>query len=218
MNYGQLKSDVADWINRKDLTAKIPSFITIGESRIYNGFQTNTGNLALRVRDGLVAASLAPVDGVVTIPDDYLELEEATMNGEGKRPITGQYFNRLSNYLGKPEVFAQRNDDWFLYPNPDTTDTLDIIYFSNFSGTLVNDEDTNPILTNYYDIYLNAALDQAEKYIKNDGRLTWRGELESAVRAANSTFRRSKLSGATMAQRTQYREVQTTRTYDQGAS
>jgi hypothetical protein len=215
-NYGTLKTAVAAWINRNDLTAVIPDFISFGEGDIYNGIQTATGNLALRCRDNLVAAELTPVSGVITIPDDYLELEQVTMDSVGKRPITGQYFNRLQNYLGNTAAFAQINDDWLQYPLSDTVDTFDVLYFSNFKGTLVDDSDTNPVLTAYPDIYLYAALARAEVYIKNDSRkMTWDRDLESNIRAANSVYRRSKLSGATAAQRTQYREIQTTRTIDQ---
>jgi len=43
-NYTELKAGVADWLNREDLTAQIPDFITFAEARL---------NRTLRVREML---------------------------------------------------------------------------------------------------------------------------------------------------------------------
>jgi len=216
-NYGTLKTAIADWINRKDsgTVARIPDFISFAEGDIYRGSATRTGSLSLRCRDNLVKASLVPVDGVIAIPADFRELKEVTMAGVGKTPITDQFYNKLKNYPGQTEVFSLRDTDWYQYPLSDTTDTFDIIYYADFSGTLVDDADTNPILTALPEVYLFGALAYAEKYIKNDDRsMSWKQDFESAIRSANADARRAELSGATMAQRTQYREVQTTRTHN----
>lgn len=217
-NYGELKTAVANWINRKDLTSRIPDFINFGESDIFRGFRGRTGNVALRCRENLVSAQLVPVDGVIAIPSDFRELKEATIAGIGKSPISDQFFNKLRNYTGQTANFAMRANDWYQYPLSDTDDTFDIIYYADFSGTLVEDSDTNIILTTFPEMYLYAALVKAEIYIKNDARtVTWKNELEEQVMAANADARRAEFSGATLAQRTQYRESHTTRTFDQGA-
>lgn len=216
VDYGTLKTAIADWINRKDLTARIPDFISMGESDIFRGFRTDTGNLSLRCRDNLVKASLVPVDGVITLPSDFREIKEVTMDDRGITPISDQFYNELRNYDGQTRVFSLRGTEWFQYPQSDTDDTFDIIYYADFKGTLVDDVDTNPVLTNLSDIYLFAAMVYAELFIKNDARsATWHGKLDSNIRGANSDARRAEFSGATMSQRTQYREVQTTRTANQ---
>lgn len=213
VDYGTLKTAIADWINRKDLTARIPDFISFGERDIYRGFSTATGTLALRCRDNIIEAELTPVDGVIDIPSDYRELIEVTMAGKGKTPISDQFFNSLRSYLGETVGYAQRGNSWYQYPVSDNTDTFDIKYFADFSGTLANDTDTNAVLLAFPEIYLYAALSKAEPFIKNDSRSTgWKSELDSAIRGSNGDYRRSLYSGASPAQRTQYREIQTTRT------
>tara|TARA_R110000851_G_scaffold253981_1_gene406464 strand:+ start:582 stop:1235 length:654 start_codon:yes stop_codon:yes gene_type:complete len=205
MNYGELKAEIADYINRKDLTARIPRFIEDGEDSIYQGMMTPTGTIALRCRANLVAASLTPVEGVISLPTDFLELDEATYDGAGQDPLSAQFYNTLVNYTGRASDFSLRNDSWYQYPLPDVAATFDIIYFSNFSGTLVDDADTNAVLTAYPSMYRNAALAEAEIFIKNDGRAaTWNNKLSTAIRSVNATHRRSKFSGKTMTQRTQY--------------
>lgn len=217
VDYGTLKTAIADYINRKDLTARIPDFITFAEGDIYRGFMTNTGNVSLRCRDNIEEAELTPVDGAIDIPTDYRELIEATMAGKGKEAISRQFYNNLRLYTGQTRGFAQRNDKWYQYPQSDTTDTFDIKYFADYTGTLVDDADTNPVLTALPEIYLFGALAEAEVFIKNDNRsATWHSKMETNIRAANADYRRSLFSGATPAQRTQYREVQTTRTFNHG--
>lgn len=219
VDYGTLKTAIADWINRKDLTARIPDFISFGERDIYRGFSTVTGTLSLRSRDNIVEAELVPVDGVIAIPSDYRELIEVTMAGRGKSPISDQFFNSLRLYLGETRGFSQRGNSWFQYPESDTDDTFDVKYWADFSGSLVNDTDTNPVLLALPEVYLYAALSKAEPFIKNDSRsVGWKGELEGAIRSTNGDYRRSLFSGATPAQGTQYREVRTTRTFNHGAT
>lgn len=217
VDYGTLKTAVSDYINRADLTDRIPDFISFGEGDIYRGFRTQTGNISLRCRDNIASASLAPVDGVVAIPTDFRELIEVTMADRGLQPMSEQFYNKARLYQGQASAYCQRGNEWFLYPQPDTADTFDVKYFADYSGTLVDDTDTNPVLAALPDLYLFAALAEAETFIKNDSRsATWNSKLESNIRAANADYRRSLLSGATPAQRTQYREVQTTRTFNHG--
>lgn len=206
--YADLKADIASWINRKDLTDTIPQFIQQAEHRMYRGFVASTGSsIALRCRDNLATATLTPVSGVIALPSDFRELKEVTMDGGGKTPISSQFFNRLKNYTGETQVFSLRDKEWYQYPVSDTADTFDIIYYADYSGTLVDDADTNPILTALPEIYLWGALAMAELFIKNDARRTWAGEFESSIRSANTDARRAEFSGASMAQRTQYTEV-----------
>lgn len=205
MNYGELKAEIADYINRADLVERIPGFIRDGEDSIYQGSITPTGTLALRCRENLVTATLTPVEGVISLPADFLELDEATYDGVGQSPMSGQFYNSLRNYTGSASDFALRNDSWYQYPIPDVAATFDIIYYSNFTGTLVVDTDTNPVLTAYPHMYRNAALAEAEIFVKNDGRsATWSGKLMGAIRSTNASYRRSKFSGKTMQQRPAY--------------
>lgn len=219
VDYGTLKTAVADYINRKDLTARIPDFISFGEGDIFRGFMTRTGNISLRCRINIESADLVPVDGVMAIPSNYRELISATMADRFLQPMSEQFYNKARLYTGQTSAYAQIDDNWRQYPQSDTDDTFDVRYFADYTGTLVNDTDTNPVLTALPELYLFAALAEAETYIKNDARAaTWGNKLESNIRGCNADYRRSIYSGATPAQRTQYREVQTTRTFNHGST
>jgi hypothetical protein len=63
MNYSQLKSNIADFLNRSDLTAVIPTFIDLAEAQMER---------PLRVRQ-MVGRSTAPIDTQYSaLPSDFL--------------------------------------------------------------------------------------------------------------------------------------------------
>jgi len=205
MNYGELKAQIADYMNRKDLGDYMDGFLKSAETDIYNGFYTQRGTLALRGRANLVSAQLTPTDGVIDIPDDFLAIESVTYNGVGQDAISQQLYNNLKKYTGKAAAYTMKPLTWEQYPVPDVDTTFDIEYFSDFAGSLVDDTDTNPVLTAHSDIYLWACLAKAEIFIKNDARIALHMKnLESAIRGINTTYRRSKYSGKTLRQRTPY--------------
>ncbi len=64
--YSELQSAVADWLNRSDLTARIPDFITLAETRI---------NRDLRAREQQVIATANVDTPFFAIPGDFLEFK-----------------------------------------------------------------------------------------------------------------------------------------------
>lgn len=69
---------------------------------------------------------------------------------------------------GSPRFFNISNRTVYLAPVADaTTGTLlDLVYFARFPA-LVNDADTNYLLTNFFDLYLYAMLAEAARYIQD---------------------------------------------------
>ena len=65
MNYSELKSNIADFLNRSDLTAVIPTFIQLAEGRL---------NRQLRTVDQYTRATLSSTDQFLSMPDDFLEM------------------------------------------------------------------------------------------------------------------------------------------------
>tara|TARA_R110000851_G_scaffold40320_2_gene101745 strand:- start:9587 stop:10327 length:741 start_codon:yes stop_codon:yes gene_type:complete len=87
--YGELKTEVADWLNREDLTAKIPLFVRLAETEIYRGlrcqdneFRAIYNNAGWRI-EGHPSQVLS--DGIArNLPSNYMELKLVTWNG---RPL-----------------------------------------------------------------------------------------------------------------------------------
>src|SRR5688572_33002312 len=79
MNYTTLKSSVADFLNRQDLTAAIPTFIELAEAAC---------NRAIRHRK-MLQRSTATLDTQFTeLPEDYLEAKNIQLNTDPVRSLT----------------------------------------------------------------------------------------------------------------------------------
>ena len=64
-NYTELKSSLADWLNRSDLTSRIPEFISLAEAAF---------NRNLRTRDMLSRSTTSTNAQYVALPSDFLEM------------------------------------------------------------------------------------------------------------------------------------------------
>ena len=72
-SYSTLKTTVADWLKRTDLTASIPDFIRFAELRIYR---------EMRVRQMEAALSGTIASGVLAVPSGYAELKYMRVGGQ----------------------------------------------------------------------------------------------------------------------------------------
>ena len=69
--YSELKTSVANYLNRDDLTSVIPDFITLTENRL---------NRELRIRANVARAQTTTTSGTAfyDLPDDLIELRNIT--------------------------------------------------------------------------------------------------------------------------------------------
>ena len=117
--YTELKTSLADWLNRSDLTSVIPDFISLAEAQIER--QLRTRQMIVRA-----TASFAAAAEYGTVPDDFLEAKAIKLN---TNPVTNLTFqtidamDSLSNttYLssGKPLYFSVVGNQFRLLPIPD---------------------------------------------------------------------------------------------------
>ena len=70
-NYGTLKTEIADTLNRSDLTSVVPSFITYASNKL---------NRDLRTRQ-MVQRATASIDSEYSaLPGDFLQLRDIRLN------------------------------------------------------------------------------------------------------------------------------------------
>ena len=75
-NYGELKTAVANWLERSDLTSRIPEFIAFGEDRI---------GTDLRVRAMETSADVTISGQTVALPARYLGTQSIHMDTDARR-------------------------------------------------------------------------------------------------------------------------------------
>lgn len=169
--YTELKSSLADWLNRSDLTSVIPDFIRLAEAQMER---------QLRTRQMIVRATASFAAGAEygTVPDDFLEAKAVKLDTNPVTSLTFQTIDaldQLSNttYLssGKPLYFTVVGNQFRLLPIPDGTYTADLVYYAKLTK-LSSTVATNWLLTQAPDVYLYGSLLQAAPYLQDDARIS----------------------------------------------
>lgn len=171
-NYGELKSAIADWLDRSDLTARIPDFVSFAEARIHYGSAQGPMMLEpVRLRAMETEVDLTITSGRATLPVDFLEGRRIVFLSDPAQVIeliAPELFWRMDAGLstGTPVRATIEGGDLILSPSPDTSNDVQLTYFAKFAG-LSLDTDTNWLLQNAPDVYLFAALVEAAIYTRN---------------------------------------------------
>lgn len=172
--YAQLKSTIADYLNRDDLTSVIPTFIMLAESKF---------NRKLRVRQ-MVKRATATIDtSFFSPPADWLESKEFQLNTNPITKlefITESYGNELRSTrysaAGKPIYYTVVGSQLEFIPTPDSEYQGEMTYYAKIPA-LSDSNTSNWLLAYAPDLYLYGALIEAEPYLKNDERVGLWGEL-----------------------------------------
>jgi hypothetical protein len=156
--FAELKTAVASWLARSDLTDNIPDFITLFEAHAVR---------ELKVRDTEDEATLTPSSGSVALPADFLAVRSLTWTGSPRRDLVYMHPSSLvleypTSPDGNPIHYTIQAGNILVRPVDDTSLTL--LYRAKtaaVSGVL------NWLFTNHPDAYLNGALVEAHLFIKD---------------------------------------------------
>ena len=208
--FTELKEAVADWLDRSDLTARIPDFIALAEARI---------NRELRIRPMEVRSTMyATVDQqYFNLPGGYIQMRNIQLNTNPTTPleyITPEMLDRLygSTTTGKPRAYTLIGDEIQLAPIPDSAYQIEMAFYEKFtplgdgtSGTVTN----NWLTANAPDVLLYGALMEAEPFIKNDERIpVWLNGYSNAIDKLQKADQRDRHSGSAMRVRSIYSGVE----------
>lgn len=187
--YTALQSEIADYLARDDLTAKIPSFIALAEAKFNRVLVCK--DMEQRSTATLNLASAEPE--FLSLPSDYQAMRRLRITSIASKPrleFATQAFlddKRFSsgNITGQPRWFTVLGTELELFPTPDAAYTLEMVYRKAIPP-LANNA-ANWLLLAHPDAYLYGALLEAEPYMKNDGRIsTWAQALSSVIDQINS--------------------------------
>jgi hypothetical protein len=191
--YSDLKTTVANYLARTDLTTQIPDFIRFAELRLRR---------ELRIRQMLktVTTTTTGGDPTVALPSDFLEARDFYVSTNPIQPLTyasPAIFSRNTNTTqsGKPLNYTILASEFKLSPVPDSNYTLEMLYFA--SPTFMDDSNSsNVFMANAPDALLYGALVEAEPYIMNDARVnTWGSLYDRAISTLTKSDESSQYSG-----------------------
>ena len=179
-NYATLQTAIANWLHRTDLTAVIPDFIRLAESRINRVFSSRGTELE---------AVLAATQGseFVTLPTDFgtpivLWLESFVPRQELTLKLSSEL--EYAPIRAYPTNYAVKSNQVQFDRIADTDYPLRLRYVQNIDLATT---DTNYILENYPDIYLFGALVEAAVYIRDMEQMQiWQQKLDMTMNEAQS--------------------------------
>ena len=208
--FTELKDAIADWLDRSDLTARIPDFIALAEARI---------NRELRIRPMEVRSTMyATVDQqYFNLPGGYIQMRNIQLNTNPTTPleyITPEMLDRLygSTTTGKPRAYTLIGDEIQLAPIPDSAYQVEMAFYEKF--TPLGDGSAGIVTSNWLtanapDILLYGALMEAEPFIKNDERIpVWLNGYSNAINKLQQQDQRDRHSGSAMRVRNIYSGVE----------
>ena len=190
--YTELKSSIADFLNRSDLSAVIPDFITMCEADM---------NRTLRVRE-MSVRTRAPIDSqYVKLPGSFLGMRNIDLLTDPVTPLS--YINlqnldihRSNKSTGKPLYYSIMQNNIEFAPVPDAEYTLEIIYYQKIPALSLNP--TNWLLDDHPDAYLYGSLMHSAPYLQSDDRVgLWAGKYNQILQQIKVSDESAKFSGST---------------------
>ena len=122
MTYDDLKTQIADFLNRSDLTSKLDFFIDATEGEL---------NRRLRTKDMVVRATATADGQYLSLPTDWLEAINVEISSGDFTPLLQQSIESLDVYRkandntsGQPVFFSIVDKSLELAPTSDTSYTL----------------------------------------------------------------------------------------------
>ena len=132
MTYSELKTNIASFLNRSDLTSEIDVFIDLVEAEF---------NKRLRNKDMIKRATATADAQYISLPNDWLEAVNVQIDSSTFRPLFQQsiesldvYRKSIDNVNGQPIYYALVDNTIELAPTPDTSYTLQLTYYSTIDA------------------------------------------------------------------------------------
>jgi len=164
-DYATLQTEVANWLNRADLTAQIPVLIQMAEAHL---------NRTMRTNDMIQRETSEVTSGYISMPTDWVQT--VTLLTLATPPVVLEYVRaedlnnvRAAQATGDPCVYTILNKKFYMFPEPQAALDVEMVYYAKIPDLATND--TNWMLDEHPDIYLLGSLLQAEVFLKGDDRL-----------------------------------------------
>lgn len=190
--FGELKSAVALWLNRPDLTAYIPDFVRLAEQRINYGGAEPHQTQPLRIPAMQTRATGTITASAIAFPTRFLEpIRIAGSSGGVKwslQYVAPERYSEHSNSSGVPTVYTVMNNSILTSGTGAASYILD--YYQAFAN-LSADADTNWLLTNAPGVYLYGTLIESSPFLKDMSMMpAWLSAFKASIAAINRATNR----------------------------
>ena len=200
--YTELKTSLANWLNRSDLTTEIgDDFIKLTEADF---------NSKLRVRAMITQVNITVDEETASLPTDFLQIRDFyILSGQTKVPLVyttpaSMDTTNGTSTSGLPTTYTILGDTIRFSPKPDATYTAVMNYYKKFSA-LSSSVATNYILASHPAIYLYGSLFHAANFlggINPQQVQTWQQMYATAMERLELNDREDEYNGSPLQVRT----------------
>jgi hypothetical protein len=179
--YSELKTSVANWLNRDDLTSVVPDFITLAEAdmnrKIRHWRQEKRSTAEIDTQYSAIPADFAEAIRFYLTADNTSPLELISQS----EMVDQRY--QSADTSGKPRYYAITAGEIEVFPTPDGTYDAELYYYSRIAE-LSDSNTSNWVLEYFPDVYLYGALMHSSPYLKDDARVTvWASLYQAGIDA-----------------------------------
>jgi hypothetical protein len=194
-NYTELKASIADFLNRDDLTAVIPDFITLAESQL----NRDVRHWKMEARS---SGQQTGGDEYMQFPADWLETIRLHLTGTGTTVVNLVSRDSMADKragqedtAGTPIMYTHADGQFQLYPTPSVDTDFELLYFQKIPSLSSNSD--NWLLLEAPDVYLYGALLHSAPYLAEDQRVAvWAQMYAASVQRLNESSEDARFSGS----------------------
>lgn len=188
----ELKTALANWSKRSDLTARLDEVIALAESRLNRELRT-TGMEA-------TMTSTALASGAISNPSNFLAWKELRYDGSPSytlEPATQEWIRNQADLASAPLRFAVTGSQTICWPQ---TGSVKGTYYRSLPSLTANA--ANWLLTSHPDVYLFACLEQVGVFTWDDAaEQKWGGRAGALIQSLNNSDIGNQLNGGPLTAR-----------------
>lgn len=197
-SYSELQTAVANWMQRSDLTSRIPEFIALAEAKFNRGFLEDDPFYA----SAQEAQATATATEFMSFPTDFGVLRTIKVLSSPIRNLDylppqdiDQKFTSAAS--GIPKFYSIQANQIRIVPAPDSTYTVKLDYFQKITPLATTSP--NWLLTAHPDIYLYGSLLESAGFAQDDPRIPlWKEAYQRACSSLKNHQNRLLHSGSVL--------------------
>ncbi|HNE33123.1 MAG TPA: hypothetical protein PK365_12150 [Nitrospira sp.] len=191
-DYSTLKTEIADFAERNDLSSVIDTFIDLCESEMQR---------ELKLLEFETTGTVTVTSGAGTLPTGFIGARALSWDGDEDRILRYITPDRLNTVnASNPSLvhYYTITGDTIKFAN-DASGTLNITYMARFTP-LSNSNTTNAIITNHPAAYLYGSLKHLSVYLKDaEGAMGYDSLFKAELAAIKKDTQDRRYAGASLA-------------------
>jgi hypothetical protein len=184
--FGELKTAVASWLNKTNLTSQLPDFVALAESAIRRDVHTRSHES--RATGILTGETLA-------FPTRFMSMRSLSVGGTPLEYLSPEAYQRKVDQQYSSQGYYTIIGQNIYVLNGASGDDYILVYDASLTG-FSSDSDTNWLLTNAPEVYLWGSCEQAAVFLKDTAAAQdYNQRYAAAVANLNRSERMAKYAG-----------------------